>query len=336
MQENHVTHRCVTLLSGGLDSMLAIRIMQEQGVEVEALNFKTAFTCCQDQSGQAARMLGVRLTVVSQDDDYLELIKKPQFGFGKGANPCVDCRIYMFERAKHFMQQIGADFIVSGEVVGQRPMSQKKKDLRTISYHSDLEDLLLRPLSAKLPPPTLPEREGWVNRDDLYDFYGRGRKKLIQLAKSLGIEDIPSPSTGCALTEPKFSQKVFDLVRKQPSSQPWDFELLKVGRHFRLDDETKVVVGRRESENGQLEFMHSQAESTSTAVLRPENFQGPAALIVGPTNSDSMNYASGLVLRYANALDTTKPQVEILTQETRVVVTPVVDERIQNAKTLAD
>ena len=316
--------------------MLAIRIMQEQGVEVEALNFKTAFTCCQDQSGHAARKLGVRLTVVSQDDDYLDLIKKPQFGFGKGANPCVDCRIYMFERAKRFMDQIGADFIVSGEVVGQRPMSQKKKDLRTISYHSDLEDLLLRPLSAKLLPPTLPEREGWVKREELYDFYGRGRKKLIQLAKSLGIADIPTPSTGCALTEPRFSQKVFDLVRKHPDSRAWDFELLKVGRHFRLDDETKVVVGRRESENGQLEFMHSQQESNSTAVLRPANFQGPAALIVGPTNSASVAYASGLVLRYANALDTTEPLVEVATEGERQVVIATMDDTVKNARTLAD
>ncbi|HIN95822.1 MAG TPA: hypothetical protein EYN03_09265, partial [Planctomycetes bacterium] len=147
--ESRVT-RCVTLLSGGLDSMLAIRIMQDQGIEVEALNFKTMFTCCQDLSAQAATRLGVRLTVVSQEDDYLELIKKPRFGYGKGANPCVDCRIYMFERAHKFMEQIGADFIVSGEVVGQRPMSQKRRDLDVISHQSGLEDLLLRPLSAKL------------------------------------------------------------------------------------------------------------------------------------------------------------------------------------------
>ena len=144
--------------------MLAIRIMQAQGIEVEALNFKTMFTCCQDLSAQAAHRLGVRLTVVSQEDDYLELIKNPRFGYGKGANPCVDCRIYMFERAQKFMEQIGADFIVSGEVVGQRPMSQKRRDLDVISHQSGLEDLLLRPLSAKLLLPTLPERKGLVDR----------------------------------------------------------------------------------------------------------------------------------------------------------------------------
>ena len=167
--------RCVTLLSGGLDSMLAIRIMQAQGIEVEALNFKTMFTCCQDLSAQAAHRLGVRLTVVSQEDDYLELIKNPRFGYGKGANPCVDCRIYMFERAEKFMEQIGADFIVSGEVVGQRPMSQKRRDLDVISHQAGLEDLLLRPLSAKLLLPTLPERKGLVDRERLYAFQGRSR-----------------------------------------------------------------------------------------------------------------------------------------------------------------
>ena len=171
--------------------MLVIRIMQAQGIEVEALNFKTVFTCCQDQSAQTARDLGVRMTVVGQEDDYLDLVRKPMFGYGKGANPCVDCRIYMFERAKAFMEQIGADFIVSGEVVGQRPMSQKRKDLNVISYHSDLEDLLLRPLSAKFLPMTLPEREGWVDREKLYAFQGRSRKGLIRLAKQFGFEDIP-------------------------------------------------------------------------------------------------------------------------------------------------
>ena len=151
--------RCLALLSGGLDSMLAIRLMQEQGIEVEAINFKTIFTCCQDTAAKAARDLGVRLTIIGQEDDYLDLVRKPMFGYGKGANPCIDCRIYMFERARLAMDQLGASFVVSGEVLGQRPKSQKRRDLEIIAFHSDLEDLLLRPLSAKLLPPTRPERE---------------------------------------------------------------------------------------------------------------------------------------------------------------------------------
>ncbi len=306
-----MTRTCVVLLSGGLDSMLAIRIMQEQGIEVEALNFKTIFTCCQDQSAQKARELGVRLTVVGQDDDYLDLVKSPQYGRGKGANPCVDCRIYMFEKAKIFMDKIGADFLVSGEVAGQRPMSQKRRDLDRIAFHSDLEDLLLRPLSAKLLRPTLPEREGWVDREKLYRFEGRSRKKLIKLANELGIEDIPTPSTGCSLTEPKFSNKVFDLINSSTKSQRWDFELLKTGRHFRFDAQTKVIIGRDEAENDQLLYAHQLPDATSTATMFPENFVGPRAMVIGPKTDAAIQFAGGLMLRYSRDYDAANAQVRV-------------------------
>ena len=290
--------KCVALLSGGLDSKLAIRLMQEQGIEVEALNFKTVFTCCQDMSAQAAHELGVRLTVLTQEDDYLPIIEEPRFGYGKGANPCVDCRIYMFQKAKNFMEEIGADFIVSGEVIGQRPMSQKRKDLDVISYHSDLEDLLLRPLSAKMLPPTLPEREGWVDRSKLYGFCGRSRKGLIELAHQLGIEDIPTPSTGCSLTEPQFARKVFDLIQIAPHRTRWDYELLKVGRHFRFDEQTKVILGRNESENTQLEYAFQLPDAPACELLEPENFLGPTALVTGPSSPEARTFAGGLILRY--------------------------------------
>lgn len=303
--------RCVALLSGGLDSMLAIRIMQQQGVHVEALNFKTVFTCCQDQSGQAARALGVPMTVVSQDDDYLDIVRKPRFGYGKGANPCVDCRIYMFEKARQFMEQIGAHFIVSGEVVGQRPMSQKRADLDTIAYHSDLEDLLLRPLSAKRLVPTRPEREGWVDRERLYDFVGRGRRPLIQLARQMGIKEIPSPSTGCALTERFFSQKVFDLIQLDPEAQRWDFELLKVGRHFRMDQRTKIVVGRHQQDNGFLQYAHELPDASSTALFIPRNFAGPTALLIGPLTDEASDFAAGLIMRYSKKFEAAPPQLEV-------------------------
>ncbi|MBC8352859.1 MAG: hypothetical protein H8E66_12765 [Planctomycetes bacterium] len=298
-----MTRRCIVLLSGGLDSMLAIRIMQEQGIEVEALNFKTIFTCCQDQSAQVARDLGVRLTVVGQEDDYLDLVEKPQFGRGKGANPCVDCRIYMFEKAKRFMEQIGADFIVSGEVAGQRPMSQKRRDLDRIAHHSDLDDLLLRPLSAKLMRPTLPEREGWVDREQLYDIEGRSRKRLIALAKKYGLKDIPTPSTGCSLTEPKFSKKVFDLMDAPGESRRWDYELLKVGRHFRFNSQTKVILGRDEAENDQLRYAHQLSDANSTASLFPENFLGPRAMLIGPRTDEAIEFAASLILRYSRDYD---------------------------------
>ncbi len=326
--------RCVALLSGGLDSMLVIRIMQEQGVEVEALNFKTIFTCCQDQSSQAARDLGVRMTVVGQEDDYLDLVRKPTFGYGKGANPCVDCRIYMFDRAKVFMDQVGADFIVSGEVVGQRPMSQKRKDLNVISYHSDLEDLLLRPLSAKLLPKTLPEREGWVDREKLYAFEGRSRKGLIKLAKQFGFEDIPTPSTGCALTEPRFSQKVFDLIEMPTLAQRWDFELLKHGRHFRYNPETKVILGRDLEENYRLVALHEAPDATSTAILCPENYYGPHAMLVGPPHADALEFAAALTLRYTRDVPAT-PRVRIDTAEGSSVVVAKAREDADQIQTVA-
>ena len=290
---------CVALLSGGLDSQLAVRIMQEQGVEVEALNFQTMFTCCRDDAGQSARELGVRLTVLTADDDYLDIVRRPQFGFGRGANPCVDCRIYMFERAHQFMEQVGAQFIVSGEVVGQRPMSQKRNDLDIISRHSGLRDLLLRPLCAKLQKPTLPEREGWVDRSKLYDFTGRSRKGLIELAEQFGFADIPSPSTGCALTEQKFSNKVFDLVRLDPENQAWDFQLLKYGRHYRLDGTCKVIVGRNEDDNAALEWMYEQAPRGRCVLMMPHTFRGPATLVVGRIVDDTLSAAGSLVLRHS-------------------------------------
>ena len=333
-----MTVRCVTLLSGGLDSMLAVRIMQEQGIEVEALNFKTVFTCCQDQSGQAARMLGVNLTVVGQQDDYLDLVREPRFGYGKGANPCVDCRIYMFQKARRFMEQIGAQFIVSGEVVGQRPMSQKKRDLLAIAYHSDLDDLLLRPLSAKRLPATLPEREGWVDRQRLYDFWGRGRKPLIRLARQFGFPDIPAPSTGCALTEPRFSLKVFDLNRSDVQYQRWDYELLKYGRHFRFDPRNKVVVGRRELENETLVYMYGLPEASSSVLIEPDNFTGPAALLIGPAESPATQFAAALVLRYSGQPrdDSFEPTVRLTDARGTRYLHAEVTEAAANAKTLAE
>ncbi len=291
--------RCVALFSGGLDSQLAVRIMQLHGIEVEACTFQSVFTTCQGEAALAAQRLGVRLTIVGQGDDYLELIRNPRFGYGRGANPCIDCRIYMLRRAFQFMDQVGGDFVVSGEVLGQRSMSQKRRDLETIAHHSEHYDQLLRPLSAKLLAPSLPEREGWVDRERLYAFYGRGRRKLIALGRSLGLEEIPAPSTGCMLTEPSFSLKVHDLLKHQPSAATWDCELLKHGRHFRFNELVKVIVGRQEEENVQLQHLHARPAARSTALLCPVGFAGPVALVVGPPTEDALQFACGLIHRYA-------------------------------------
>ena len=293
------TRRAVALLSGGLDSMLAIRIMQEQGIAVEALSFRTMFTCCQDQAGRAAHMLDVPITFLDTDDDYLDLIRAPQHGYGRGANPCIDCRVYMFRLAGRFMQQVGADFMISGEVVGQRPMSQKKRDLALISRECEFEDLLLRPLSAHRLPPTRPEREGWVDRRKLYGFVGRSRKGLVALAEQFGFDHVPSPSTGCALTEPGFAPKVHDLIRINPASNRWDFELLKIGRHLRFDRETKLVLGRRETENRALVYMAGRDDAHRATLIEPDGFPGPTALLIGPNGDDALEFALASVVEYA-------------------------------------
>jgi len=300
-----MTARAVVLFSGGLDSMLAIRILQRQGLKIEAVTFRTQFSCCGDASSVAASRLGVRLTVFSQEDSYLDIVRRPKFGYGRGANPCVDCRIYMFKRAKLFMEEISAAFVASGEVLGQRPNSQTRRDLERIEIHSELEDRLLRPLSARLLAPTLPEREGIIQREQLYDFSGRSRKGLIRLAHEFGFrdEEIPSPSTGCMLTEKTFAPRVFDLLKHTSENNGWEFQLLKVGRHIRIDASTKVIIGRRAKENATIEYLARHESAQSCALLLPENFIGPAVLLVGAVNDHTITSAGQLLARYTNHAD---------------------------------
>jgi len=317
-----MTVRAVALLSGGLDSMLAIRILQAQGIEVEALNFRTTFTCCQDQAAQAAEELGVRLSVVTENEDYIELVRNPRHGYGRGANPCIDCRIYMFRMAARWMHEAGAALVASGEVVGQRPMSQKKRDLALIAHRAGLDDRLLRPLSARLLPPTLAEQMGQVDRGRLYGFSGRSRKGLIALAHEFGLRRIPAPSTGCALTEPGFAAKVHDLLGNDPAADRWQFELLKVGRHVRLNQATKVILGRRADENDRLRHLFAQAGATPRELLTPENFMGPTALIVGSTGAAERQFAGNLLVQYGKSAGVMLPLVRVQAGEA-VEVIPV-------------
>ncbi|HVU86957.1 MAG TPA: hypothetical protein VHD36_06535 [Pirellulales bacterium] len=293
--------RAVALLSGGLDSMLAIRILQRQGIEVEALTFRTTFTCCQDQAALAAQELGVRLSIIAEKDDYLDIVRHPRHGYGRGANPCLDCRIYMFRIAGQWMRENGASLVVSGEVVGQRPMSQKKRDLALIAHRAGLTDDLLRPLSARLLPVTAPERAGLVNREELYAFSGRGRTGLIALAHEFGFERIPQPSNGCALTEPGFAAKVHDLLGSDAEADRWQFELLKIGRHVRFDSATKVVLGRRAEENDQLALHAARPSAAEVALLVPHDFVGPSAVVIGRVSEAALDFAGGLMQKYAKA-----------------------------------
>jgi hypothetical protein len=290
--------RAISLFSGGLDSSLSLRIVQEQGWQVDALYVQTPFTYLKPPPAEAAEGLGARLIVRAVEDDWLELLRHPRYGYGTAANPCLDCRIYMCRMARQLMEEMDARMVISGEVLGQRPMSQKRRDLDIVQRRSGLEGRLLRPLSARLLAPTIPETEGLVDREKLYAFEGRGRGALAELAERFGIHSAPTPSTGCPLTEVSFAPRVEDLMRHRPAATRWEYEILNVGRHLRLDERTKVVVGRCESENALLAEFAARADSPESALLHPENFTGPDAVVVGCVDDASLALAGALLIRY--------------------------------------
>lgn len=245
--------KALVMLSGGLDSSLAVRILQEQGLEVEAVHFTGVFHAGEfdeydSSAGRFAKRFGVKLTILNIEEDFIDILKNPRYGYGSNINPCIDCRIYTLKKAKKYMDETDASFIATGEVLGQRPMSQRKNMLELVEKRSGLEGLLLRPLSAKLLEPTIPEEKGWIDREKLFDISGRSRKPQMALAKRYGIEDYPNPAGGCLLTDPQFSERLRDLLRHNNLTMG-EMEFLKVGRHFRLSDDTKAVVGRSREDN---------------------------------------------------------------------------------------
>ena len=269
------------MLSGGLDSILAIKLMQEQGIEVQAVNFSIDFCACIMQNGEnvatkAAKMLGVSIKVMDVTEEYLIVLKNPKHGYGANINPCIDCKIFMLKKAKEMMQECGASFIITGEVLGERPMSQRLDALNIITRDAGLKGLLLRPLSAKLLDPTIPEKEGAVDRSKLLDISGRSRKPQFALAKQYGIKEYPNPAGGCLLTDPGFTNRVKDLI-KYDSLAAADLKLLTVGRHFRLSPSAKLAVGRDQDENGALEALAKPKD----IFFKLKDHQGPLAVLRG-------------------------------------------------------
>lgn len=292
---------CLALLSGSLDSMLAIRLMQEQGFAVTAVYFASPFGCGAVQPELAARRLDVPLLTATCDDEreFFNLLREPRFGFSGGVNPCIDCRIAMLTAARRWLEAAGADFVISGEVLGQRPFGQKRQDLETIAYHAGLEDRVLRPLSAKVLPPTEPELDGRVDRERLFAFQGRARSGLFQLARELGLHDHPPPTRGCPLTEPCRVAKVRDLLATADGVTRWDLDLFSIGRHFRFDRQTRVVLGRREAENQQIAALHARADAPPATLLQPQNFPGATALLIGPPTAEPLAFTAGLIWRFS-------------------------------------
>ena len=270
-----------SLMSGGLDSQLAVRVLQRAGAEVEGICFVTPFFSPKAPE-QAAAALGIPLNVVDFTDDEIALIENPPHGFGGAMNPCIDCHATMIRRAGEMMLARGFDFVATGEVMGQRPMSQNKQSLGIVAKSSGLEGRLVRPLSALLLEPTLPETEGKLDRTRLLDLQGRGRERQIQLAAEFGIVNYPSPAGGCKLTEEGYGRKLKDLLEHEGLRTRRLVELLAVGRHFRLPDGTGLIVGRDRNDNAVL-----KAESARGTLIASEGLPGPTALLVGGPKSDA-------------------------------------------------
>ncbi len=286
--------KCVALISGGLDSSLAAKLMLEQGIAVHGLYLSMSWGCCEKEKATAcAQELGIPLMVLSVGDAYLDVIRKPKYGYGSGMNPCIDCRIYMFHIAKRYMEELGAGFVVTGEVLGQRPMSQMRRPLNLIEAESGLEGLLLRPLSAQLLEPTLPELLGIVDRERLLRIAGRSRQEQMERAASGGITEYSTPAGGCLLTDEHFANKAKDLFAHEERPTTKDMELLTIGRHFRVGPKTKIILGRNELENLLLEG-HAQS---GYACIRPK-FPAPAALVAGEWTEEARSMAVSLILQH--------------------------------------
>lgn len=295
--------KVVALLSGGLDSQLAVRMMQKQGFEVSAVAIKTPFCdfdCgrgCGFEIRERADDLGVDLKTVYLGDEYIEMLKHPKYGIGAGMNPCIDCRSMMFEAAKKRMEEIGAEFVISGEVLGQRPMSQHRRALGTIEKETDLEGKILRPLSARLLPPTDVERSGLIKREDLGMIRGRSRREQLRMAREFGIIDPPNAGGGCLLTDPAFGLRAKDLFRHTETPTTNDIDLLKVGRHFRLEDEAKLVVGRNMEENGIMEALALDGD----ILLEVADHVGPVSMLRGDAARNHIDLAASVTVRYSDA-----------------------------------
>ena len=303
MTENKEKKKVVALLSGGLDSQLAVQMMQKQGFEVSAVAIKTPFCdfdCgrgCGFEIRERADTLGINLKTVYLGDEYIEMLKNPKHGFGSGMNPCIDCRAMMFDAAKKQMDEIGAEFIISGEVLGQRPMSQHGPALRTIEKESNLEGIIVRPLSGALLPKTEPEKNGLIKRENLGMIRGRSRKPQLELAKKFGIEDPPNAGGGCLLTDPAFSLRAKDLFKHKETPTTNDIDLLKVGRHFRFDQKIKFVVGRNKEEN---EIIKSLALSNDI-LFEARDHMGPISILRGDDLDGFEKFAAEITLRYSDA-----------------------------------
>jgi tRNA U34 2-thiouridine synthase MnmA/TrmU len=292
--------KAFSLLSGGLDSLLATRLVMAQGIEVTGLHFITPFfgyECKGREDDYAERMrrdYGIEARVIDVGEEYFQILRHPRYGYGKNFNPCVDCKVFLFSKAKQWLVEGKADFLVTGEVLGQRPMSQRRDTLRIVERDSGAEGLLLRPLSAKNLKPTEPEIRGMIDREKLLDLRGRGRKPQIKLAEEFGIRNYPAPAGGCVLTDPILSARIRRHFAAHPTVSLNEVLLLQVGRHFCLDERGWMVLGRNEAENSSLEKLGQKGD----VFLQMDGIPGPLGLLRGGA-PDQIPQAAAVLARYS-------------------------------------
>lgn len=320
-------YKAVSLISGGLDSMLATQAMLEQGIHVEGINFFTGFCveghthAIRKQNSQkpkrnnalwVAETLGIKLHIIDVIDEYKDVVLNPKHGYGAHMNPCLDCKGFMVKKARQWLEENNFDFIITGEVIGQRPMSQRKATMPIIAEESGAHDLLLRPLCALNLPATKPELEGWVDREQLFDFSGRSRKPQMALAQRYDFKDYAQPAGGCCfLTDKAYSARLVDFwqQRRERDYEIDDIMLLKVGRHIRPKPHFKLIIGREDGENRFLEGYRHQFTQ-----LRLSSHNGPLALLDGTSNDEDLELAARVVARYSQGRDAEQVDVDITPQ----------------------
>jgi tRNA-specific 2-thiouridylase len=303
--------RCLALFAGGLDSLLSVRLMQGQGIEVVGVYAGNPLCAADGQSAdQAAAQIGIELRTVDLAADYCSLLRAPRLGRIESVAPCLDCRIAMFAQARELLTQTNTRFVISGEVVGQRPRTAVR-DLEVVAHHAGLSSLLVRPLSAHLLPPTEPEARGWVDRSRLAAIQGKSRKAQLDLARSLEISSIPPPRPDCPLLSQPLAGRVKEVLADAPPIDAWLLALLPIGRHTHVDERTRIIVGRNREENDTLQTAARQAEPGACSLVVPCGFPGPTALIVGPATPAACETATKLVFRYGRAAGSPEERVEI-------------------------
>ncbi len=339
--------KAVVLISGGLDSMLAAKVLIDQGVHVEGINFYTGF--CHSGHTSAIRnnkkakpprndalwvaeQLGIKLHIIDIVEEYKDILINPKYGYGQNFNPCLDCKIFMVKKAHEWMLAEGFDFIVTGEVVGQRPKSQRKQAMPVVEKNSGADDVLLRPLCAKHLPETLPEREGWVDREKLLDFHGRNRKPQLALAEQFQFEEYAQPAGGCCvLTDANYSRRLEDMWahRETKDYTMDDIIILKAGRHIRPKPHFKLIVGRDMGENNFLQGFRRDFVS-----MKVQDYKGPLVLIEGDTSEEDLELAARIMARFGAGKDQEEVKVEICDKVKHcwgIVVKPMAADQIDKA-----